>query len=101
MDNSDWLKLSVDKIESKVDVLDTKIDTLNERHIKNTAVLDEHIYRTKLNEENINMLREQVKPIENHILMLQGAIKLVGYIAVVFGVLASLVKILYYLLHLS
>lgn len=56
--------------------------TLNAQHNS----LDEHIRRTK-------NLEERVKPIESHVIRMDGALKLLGVLAVIAGIAASVVKI--------
>lgn len=52
-----------------------------------------HIYRTSLAEENIKMLREQLKPVENHVKMVNGALKFLGVLSLVVGIVLGIINI--------
>lgn len=43
--------------------------------MRNTVTLEEHVKRT-------NILEDRIKPIEKHVFMLQGALKLIGGLAI-------------------
>lgn len=43
--------------------------------------LEQHILRTKLAEENIELLRKDLKPVEKHVNMVNGAFKFIGVLA--------------------
>jgi predicted nuclease with TOPRIM domain len=94
MDDKKWLKEALDKLDNKVDRLDQRLDEISERHITNSASLNEHIYRTELNEENISMLREEFKPIQKHIIMINGILKGIGFLAILIGMVEGVVKVL-------
>jgi hypothetical protein len=67
--------------------------------------LAHHIRRTDLAEESIKLLRQEaaadtaaqandIKPVKKHVAMMEGALKLLGIVAVVVGIVASVIKIL-------
>ncbi len=93
MDDTRWLKDAIDKLDSKVDKLDQRLDKIDDRHNTNTGILKEHIYRTELNEENILLLREELKPMQRDVMYIHGGLKLVGGIALLAGLAESAVKI--------
>lgn len=64
-----------DKIDHVVERLSSIDSTLSAQHVS----LKEHIRRTDL-------LESQVKPIEKHVTMVHGAIKLVGLVALLAGI---------------
>lgn len=78
------------RIEAKVDKIVDRIGsvdgTLKEQHIS----LQEHMRRTEI-------LESQIKPIERHIVMVQGAMKLIGIIAFLGTILGGLAEFLMYL----
>ena len=51
--------------------------------------LENHVKRTQLAEENIEILRKDLKPVESHVNMVNGALKFIGILAS----LAAIVKI--------
>lgn len=76
----------LERIELKVDDLGdhlTSIDiTLAAQHVS----LREHIKRS-------NMLEAKMAPIEKHVAMVSGALKLLGVLATIFAILQALHKI--------
>lgn len=55
--------------------------------------LKHHIRRTDLAEENMALLREEMKPIHAHVNYINGALKFVGLLSLVAGFVASVIKI--------
>jgi hypothetical protein len=94
VDDSKWLKEAIDKLDVKVDRLDQRLDEMKELHMKNTSSLDEHILRTEINEENIALLREEIKPIQNHVIMIHGVLKVIGTLSTILGIIVGAVKVL-------
>lgn len=87
--NEMLLKIWENQEESKKDINEIKV-TLAEQKI----VLDEHQRRSLANEESVNILREQIKPIENHVLIMNFIFKIILYVAGAIGTVASLLKII-------
>ena len=56
-----------DKIQSKLDKLDNRLDSIDVTLAKQEVSLSEHIRRTRLNEESIEILKNQMTPISNHV----------------------------------
>ena len=56
-----------DKIQSKLDKLDNRLDSIDITLAKQEVSLSEHIRRTKINEESIEILKNQINPISNHV----------------------------------
>jgi len=56
-----------DKIQSKLDKLDNRLDSIDVTLAKQEVSLSEHIRRTRLNEESIEILKTQITPISNHV----------------------------------
>lgn len=76
----------LDKIESKVDVIVERIHAIDKTLERNTASLELHIKRTDL-------LEQKLKPVEDHVAAINGFMKFIGFIGIVAGIVASLVKI--------
>jgi hypothetical protein len=96
MNNDEWIKQILNSFEHKLDKIDQKMDAMESRHIENSQQLSEHIYRTELAEENIAILREQIKPIEKHVSMLHGVLKFIGIVATLVSITTGVMKILGY-----
>lgn len=59
----------MERLEEKLDKIVEQIAEINVTMARNTASLDEHIRRT-------NMLEEKLEPVEKHVIMVNGAAKL-------------------------
>lgn len=55
--------------------------------------LAHHIRRTDLAEEHLEMIKADLKPVQAHVLMMSGALKLVGILAVLVTLLGGILKI--------
>lgn len=111
MDSFAWLKEAIDKIESKLDRLDQRLDDQNSTLDKQSVVLEDHTRRSLAAEENLLMLRsemhtdqthieQRLKPVEKHIDRVEFVFKIIGFGAVVIGILASVAKIIEVVLRL-
>jgi len=55
-----------------------------------------HIYRTDLAEENIEMLRSNIKPIQKHVTIVNGFLKILGGFSIAVGTIVGIIKIISY-----
>ncbi len=58
------------------------------------ADLKHHIRRTELAEESIQILRDEIKPIQRHAAQVEGVFKFLGVFSLVAGIAAAIVQIL-------
>lgn len=75
---------------SKIDKIDTHLDKINDTLIEQHGTLKEHILRTEINEENIALLRKDIEPVKKHVWMVQGALKILGSLSVIGGIIKFL-----------
>jgi hypothetical protein len=73
--------------------LDTYLERIAERLTsmditlaKQSVLLDEHIKRT-------NLLEEQIRPIQKHVAMVNGALKALGVLALILGIVEAIARI--------
>ena len=85
----------LEKLESKFDAMQEKIDAITEKVVENSAVLEEHQRRSLANEKMVEMLKEEVKPIQRHVIMVDGVLKFIGFMALLLGMGEAIVKILH------
>ena len=83
------LKIWENQEDMKNDLNDVKI-TLAEQHV----TLEEHTRRSLANEEAVELLRQHLKPIEQHVLVVNTAAKIILSIGGVVGFVASILKII-------
>lgn len=83
----------LEKILEKQEKLSEKQETMNIVLAENTLILKEHERRSIANEEAVQMLREEIKPLQKHKDAFNTAMKLMGILSVIVGVIAGLIKI--------
>lgn len=74
------------RVEDKLDKVADDISHINVTLAKQEVSLSEHIKRT-------NILEAKIEPIEKHMLMINGALKFVGGIALFIGIIEGLLRI--------
>lgn len=88
------LKIWENQEDSKRDITDIKV-ILAEQHV----TLEEHTRRSLANEEAVELLRQTIKPIETHVLMVNTIVKVILSIGGVIGFIASLLKVIEFFGH--
>jgi predicted S18 family serine protease len=84
------MEKKLEQIEVKVDKLDERLDTIEKVLIKQEKNIEIHILRTNLLEESVDLLRQEMRPIEKHVHYMHGALKLVGIISLLAGIAAAI-----------
>lgn len=79
--------------ENKLDKIVEKIDAIRDDIAEIKVDLARHIYRTDIAEENIELLREELRPVERHVEQMKGALNLVKILGVVLGVILSIAAV--------
>lgn len=83
-----------DRVDKKMDKILDKISNIDVTLAKQQISLDEHIRRTAIAEQHIEAIREDIKPMQKHINMVQGGLKVLAALgAVIFSILKLLRKI--------
>lgn len=80
------MKEDLDKINDKLDKVSEHIINIDKTLIRQEASLNEHMRRSLANEEAINILKDELKPVTIHVLQMKTVGKIVGGL----GVLAAL-----------
>lgn len=94
MQDRDWL---IKYLEDIKDLLIKHSDELTE--VKTTLAsqqksLDYHIKRTDLLEEQVNLLRNDLEPVEDHVKGIKFLGKVIGVISLIVGIAVGLFEIL-------
>jgi hypothetical protein len=84
--NNERIYEVLDKISE--DISELKITTA-----KQEENLKEHIRRTELAEENLQMLRQEIEPLKQHVIAINGVLKIIGLISVIIGSGAGFLQI--------
>ena len=78
------------QIEAKLDKIATDISEINQTLIRNTVSLEYHVKRTDLAEARMEAIASDLKPIQEHVSKVHGALKLLSILAVVLAIAASI-----------
>jgi hypothetical protein len=70
------------RVENKIDKIVEDVGSLKMTSIEHHLVLKEHIRRTEL-------LENAVKPLEKHVDMVNGALKLIGILGIIAGIIEA------------
>lgn len=89
MDKKDFVELLFEGQQ----LLNEKIDSIIVVQTRQEENLKEHMKRSDLLEENLNILRNDFKPVEKHVHYVEGALKLLGAISVLIGIIIGIVQV--------
>lgn len=73
MDREDRIFNSLDKIESRLDSIDQTL-------VKHDVNLQEHMKRSLANEEAVDLIVKELKPVKEHVLIMKFIGKVITYI---------------------
>lgn len=86
-----------DKLETKIDKMDDKLDRIDKNMAVNNVLLDNHIKRTELAEQQIEILKQQIIPVTEHVAMITSfpdKIKnLIYFISKILTIISTLVAL--------
>jgi hypothetical protein len=80
--------------ENKLDKVVEKIDEIRDDIADIKIDLARHILRTDLAEENIKILRNELKPVERHVEHMSGGLKLLSVLIVIAAVVKLFIEFL-------
>ena len=80
-------------INDKLDKIIDDIGEIKVTHAKNTAHLEEHMRRTDLLETRVEQVAGSIQPIQTHVDMIKGAMKLVTIVAAIASVILGILKL--------
>lgn len=76
----------MDELFKKLDKLDERLDGISILQAVHTEQLKEHMRRSDLLERRIEQVDQELKPVERHVAVVNGLMKLVGIV----GTLAAI-----------
>lgn len=76
----------LDKVESKIDKVVDTLGKINSTLAAQHESLKEHMRRTGVAEDNIALIRSDLKPIQVHVNMVSGVLKAIGVIGTIVGI---------------
>jgi len=84
----------LDRIYNKLEDHSEALTDIKVILAKQQKTLDYHVYRTDLNEENTELLRMEIKPVKQHVIVVNGLFKILGALSAVGGVVYITLKII-------
>jgi uncharacterized membrane protein YheB (UPF0754 family) len=83
----------LEKMNEKLDAIVAKQGEMNITLVRLTDSVEVHVKRSDLLEERVDLLAGDLKPVEDHVTMVNGALKFLVYLGAVVGLVAGLLKI--------
>jgi phosphoenolpyruvate carboxylase len=91
-------KKLLEKLDEKLDLVETRLSSIDVTLAKQELNLQEHMRRSLLNEEAIDLIKEELKPVQKHVTQVHTILQVVGFVAVLVSIVASVVKVLEFVL---
>ena len=83
----------LDKIENKIDKLDSRTDSIDVTLAKQEVSLAEHMRRSLANEEAIDVIKDELKPVVSHV-YLMGVLGKIALVILGSGLITKIVALL-------
>ena len=83
----------MDLIISKLTELDLRLDKMSIIMARQNAQLAEHMKRSELNEQALDVLKGEVKPIQEHVLKINFLMKILAVIGGIIGAVYTVLQI--------
>lgn len=81
------------KIHDRLDKIDDCLIKIDKTLIRQEETLKHHVYRTDLAEQRLDKVECEIEPIRAHVRRTDGALKLVGILAMLGTVALAIVKL--------
>lgn len=82
--------MSDERILNKLDEMDKRIDNIDVTLVKQELNLQEHMRRSLANEEAVNLLKEQLEPVKDHVKSVNSILKFAGGVAILLAAFESI-----------
>ena len=93
MSDKEQILKALEKFDNKIDKLDHRLDAVEKILVKQEANIEHHVKRTDVAEANLELLRQDVKPIQKHVNYMEGALKSLGVLGTAVAIMAGIIKI--------
>lgn len=84
----------LNKIDERLDKLTESVHSIDKTLARQEENLKEHMRRSEANEKAVELLSIELKPIKTHVNRIDGALKLIGLIAVAIGIATGLINLI-------
>ena len=68
-----------------LDKIGEDISELKVTAAKQEENIKEHIRRTEIAEENLSILRNEIQPLKEHVIAINGVLKVIGILSIIIG----------------
>ena len=85
--------MDYERLYEILDKIGEDVSELKITSAKQEENIKEHMRRTELAEENLKMLRTEIEPLKQHVIAINGVLKIIGVISVVTGSAAGFFQI--------
>lgn len=82
-----------ERIYEVLDKIGEDISELKITAAKQEENLKEHIRRTDIAEENLELIRKEIQPLKEHVIVINGVLKIIGAISIIIGSAAGMIRI--------
>ena len=86
--------MDIDRIYESLDKIDSELTELRIISAKQEENIKEHIRRTELAEENLTLLRQEIEPLKQHVIVINGILRVIGVVSVIIGSAAGIFEII-------
>lgn len=86
--------MDFDRVYESLDKIDSELMELRIISTKQEENIKEHIRRTELAEENLVMLRQEMEPLKQHVIVINGILRVIGVVSVIIGSAAGIFEII-------
>ena len=83
----------LNRLENKLDKLDERLDNVDKTLIIQNSDLKEHMRRSLANEEAVEILRKEMKPVQNHVFFVKNVM---AFLVAVGAIVTFVIGILEY-----
>lgn len=87
------MKDKLDKVDEKLDRIEERLDSIDVTLAKQHEQLAHHIYRTSIAEENLTILKNELKPVQKHVESVNTFLKIMGAISSVVAFAFGVIKL--------
>lgn len=70
-----------------------RLDAIDKTLVKQEATLAEHIRRTENLERIIELMQDEAKPVQKHVIMVEGVLKFLGVVSIFLSIIGAILSI--------
>lgn len=91
--------MDIERIYTTLEKIDNDLTELKIISAKQEENIKEHIRRTELAEENLSLLRQEIEPLKQHVIVINGILRVIGVVSVIIGSAAGIFEIISKIVH--